>query len=86
MARRFSNLAAALVLTAAGALAAAAADTVPVIVDNFVRAEAAATAKFLTACRSWRAGTTQCDSIVRARKSWTGAGNFPSHRFPASSA
>jgi hypothetical protein len=39
MARRFSNVAAAVVLTAAGALAAAAADTVPVTVDNFVRAE-----------------------------------------------
>jgi hypothetical protein len=39
MARLFSNVAVALVLTAAGALRAAAADTVPVTVDNFVRAE-----------------------------------------------
>ena len=39
MARRFSNVAAAVVLTAAGALTAAAAGTVPVTVDNFVRAE-----------------------------------------------
>jgi hypothetical protein len=39
MALRFSNVAAAFVLTATGALAAAAADTVPVTVDNFVRAE-----------------------------------------------
>jgi hypothetical protein len=39
MALRFSNAAAAFVLAATGALAAAAADTVPVTVDNFVRAE-----------------------------------------------
>jgi hypothetical protein len=39
MARRFSNAAVAFVLTTAGDIAAAAADNVPVTVDNFVRAE-----------------------------------------------
>ncbi|HKA99147.1 MAG TPA: hypothetical protein VKD02_00065 [Methyloceanibacter sp.] len=39
MARRFSNAAVAFALTTAGDFAAAAADNVPVTVDNFVRAE-----------------------------------------------
>ena len=37
---------------------------------------AAATARFPTACRSCRAGTTRCGSIARAPKSSTARGNF----------